>query len=450
MKRESFSSRASFLLVSAGCAIGIGNVWKFPYIAGECGGGVFVLLYILFLLLMGVPILTMELAIGRASRHSAVKGMAMLEPKGSKWHIYGWACLAGCYVLMMYYTTVSGWMLNYCVKFLVGVFDHLPDKEVPDVFSAMLANPGEMAIYTGVTILFCVLVCSLGIRQGVENVASIMMVCLLILIALLAVRSAQLPNAGAGLEFYLMPDLARAAQMGFGKIVTAAMNQSFYTLSLGVAAMEIFGSYMPRERTLTGEAIRICALDTFIAITAGLIIFPACFSYGVQPDRGPALIFLALPKVFLHMKIGWIWGTLFFLFMTFAALSTIIAIFENIIAICIDSFGWSRMKSSVINFFALSVSAVPCILGSNRWSGVRFFGGRGILEFEDFLASNLLLPIGSLVFLLFCVSKRGWGFEHYLAEVNAGQGVRLSPKLRTYFLYVLPVLILVLLIQGLL
>lgn len=450
MGRENFSTRMGFLLVSAGCAIGIGNVWKFPYVTGQYGGGVFVLFYLLFLAVMGVPVLTMELAVGRASGQSAVRGYRMLEPKDSKWHIHGWVCLAGCYLLMMFYTTVSGWMLDYCVKFLVGTFDHLPDSAVADIFDGMLADPREMALYMGLTVLLSILVCSLGIRQGVENVTSIMMTCLLILILILVGHSLTLSRAAEGLRFYLLPDFARAREAGLGKIIMAAMNQSFFTLSLGIAAMEIFGSYMKKDYTLASEAVRICVLDTFVAIAAGFIIFPACTSYGIQPNQGPALIFIALPQVFAHMPVGWIWGTLFFLFMTFASLSTVIAVFENIIAICIDSFGWSRRKSSLINFAALLTLSLPCVLGFNVWGNLHLIGSRGVLDSEDFLVSNLLLPLGSLVFLLFCVSKWGWGFEHYLEEANTGKGIRLSPKLKPYFLYVLPALILLVLIQGLL
>lgn len=450
MNRENFSSRLGFLLVSAGCAIGIGNVWKFPYITGQYGGGVFVLFYLLFLVVMGAPVLTMELAVGRASGQSAVRGYRMLEPKGSKWHIHGWVCLAGCYILMMFYTTVSGWMLDYCVKFLVGRFDHLSDSAVTDVFGEMLGDPLEMAFYMGITVLLGVLICSLGIRQGVESITSIMMACMLILILVLTGHSVSLPRAAEGLRFYLLPDFARAREAGIGKIIMAAMNQSFFTLSLGIAAMEIFGSYMKKDYTLASEAIRICALDTFVALIAGLVIFPACTTYGVRMDQGPALIFIALPQVFIHMPVGWIWGTLFFLFMTFASLSTVIAVFENIIAMCIDNFGWSRRKSSLVNLVGLLALSMPCVLGFNLWGNVTLFGGRGVLDSEDFVVSNLLLPIGSLVFLLFCVSKWGWGFEHYLEEANTGKGIRLSPKLKPYFLYVLPALIVLILIQGLL
>ncbi|MBE7002793.1 MAG: sodium-dependent transporter [Ruminococcaceae bacterium] len=450
MNRESFASRLGFLLVSAGCAIGIGNVWKFPYITGQYGGGVFVLFYLLFLILMGIPVLTMELAVGRGSRQSAVKGYAALEPKGSKWHVHGWFCLVGCYLLMMYYTTVSGWMLNYFVKFLTGSFNGVAEDAVAGVFGGMLANTGEMAAYMAVTVLLGILVCSLGIQKGIEKITTVMMVCLLALIVLLAVHSLTLSGAAKGVRFYLLPDFSRAKAAGLGKVITAAMNQSFFTLSLGISSMEIFGSYMTKDFTLGGESIRICALDTFVALVAGLIIFPACFSYSVEPDAGPALIFITLPQVFNHMAGGQVWGTLFFLFMTFASLSTVIAVFENLIAMCIDCFGWDRRKSSVINLIVLLVGSLPCVFGYNIWSNVHLIGARDVLDSEDFIVSNLLLPTGALVFLLFCVTKWGWGFDKYLAEVNEGRGTKLSPALKPYFQFILPVLILVILIQGLL
>ena len=448
MDRESFGSRLGFLLVSAGCAIGIGNVWRFPYITGVNGGGVFVLFYLLFLIIMGVPVLTMELAVGRASRKSAVLSYKALEPKGSKWHIHGWFCVAGCYLLMMYYTTVSGWMLGYFVKFLTGAFSSLSPDEVDGVFGAMLASPGEMGLWMVLTVAAGFLVCSFGLQKGLERITKVMMLGLLALILVLALRSLTLPGSMEGVKFYLLPDLDRARAAGLGSVITAAMNQSFFTLSLGIAAMEIFGSYMSRQQTLTGEAVRICALDTFVALMAGLIIFPACFSFGVEPNQGPALIFLTLPRVFVSMAGGRLWGALFFLFMTFASFSTVIAVFENLLANCIDDFGWSRKKAVVINCVFVLIASVPCVLGYNVWSGVHLIGGRDVLDSEDFLVSNLLLPLGSLVYLLFCVSRWGWGFDKYLSEGNTGEGLRMSPKLKPYFQFVLPILILIILIQG--
>lgn len=449
MKRESFQSRLGFLLVSAGCAIGIGNVWKFPYVAGQNGGGVFVLFYLLFLLIMGVPVLTMELAVGRASRKSAVLAYKALEPSGSKWHIHGWFCLLGCYLLMMYYTTVAGWMLGYFFKFVSGSLNGLQDSELDAAFGAMLRNPGEMTIFMGLTVLLGFLVCSLGLRKGLERITKVMMIGLLALIVLLALHSLVLPGALEGVKFYLLPDFQRAAEVGLGSVITAAMNQAFFTLSLGIAAMEIFGSYMSKSNTLVSEAVRICGLDTFVALMAGLIIFPACFSFSVQPDAGPSLIFITLPKVFAHMAGGQFWGSLFFLFMSFASFSTVIAVFENLLASCMDNLGWSRRKSVLVNMIFVFVASLPCVLGYNLWRNLHLIGGRDVLDSEDFLVSNLLLPLGSLVYLLFCVSKWGWGFDKYMAEANTGEGLKMSHRFKYYFQFLLPVLILVILVQGL-
>ena len=458
MKRENFQSRLGFLLVSAGCAIGIGNVWKFPYVAGQNGGGVFVLFYLLFLVLMGAPVLTMELAVGRASGKSAVLGYKALERPGSKWHIHGWFCLLGCYLLMMYYTTVSGWMLGYFFKFASGTFSAMACEAVDGVFGAMLASPGEMALWMAVTVLAGFLVCSFGLQKGLERITKVMMLGLLGLIVLLAVHSLLLPGAAEGTKFYLLPDFQRAREAGLGQVVTAAMNQAFFTLSLGIAAMEIFGSYMSKDHTLPGEAVRICCLDTFVALMAGLIIFPACFSFGVEPDAGPSLIFITLPKVFVNMAGGRLWGTLFFLFMTFASFSTVIAVFENLLASCIDNFGWSRKKAVIFNCALILLASLPCVLGYNLWyfEAVLPNGAVGqVLDIEDFLVSNLLLPLGSLIYLLFCVTPWGWKYDNYLAEANTGRGLKLPsrglPKylMQFYLCVVLPVLILVILIQGL-
>ena len=451
MKRENFQSRLGFLLVSAGCAIGIGNVWKFPYVTGENGGGVFVLFYVLFLVIMGVPVLTMELAVGRASRKSAVNGYKALEKPGSKWHIHGWFCMLGCYLLMMYYTTVSGWMISYFFKFLTGTFHGLDTEAVSGVFGSLLADPMEMGLWMAVTVIAGFLICSLGLRNGLERITKWMMGCLFVLILVLAVHSMLLPGAKEGLAFYLLPDFERAAQVGLPNVITAAMNQSFFTLSLGIGAMEIFGSYMEEKRTLAGESVSICILDTFVALSAGLIIFPACFSFGVQPDSGPQLIFVTLPNVFANMAGGRIWGALFFLFMTFASFSTVIAVFENLLASCIDNFGWDRKKAVLINCVLILVLSLPCVLGYNVWSDLRLIGGRDVLDTEDFLVSNLLLPLGSLVYLLFCVTKWGWNFDNYLSEANKGEGMKMpgGKLVKNYFRFVLPVLILVILIQGL-
>ena len=450
MKRENFQSRLGFLLVSAGCAIGIGNVWRFPYVAGQNGGGLFVLFYLLFLLTMGVPVLTMELAVGRASRKSAVQGYQALEKPGSKWHIHGWFCVAGCYLLMMYYTTVAGWMLDYFVRFLTGSFTGLDAAAISGAFGQMLQNPAEMTVFMALVVVLGFAVVSFGLQKGLERISKLMMTALLLLILMLAVNSCLLPGAGEGLSFYLLPSLSRAKEQGLFSVITAAMNQAFFTLSLGIAAMEIFGSYMTRENTLTGEAVRICLLDTFVALMSGLIIFPASFSFGVQPDAGPSLIFVTLPNVFAGMRGGRFWGTLFFLFMTFASFTTVISVFENLIANCIDMFGWGRKKAVIANCVFLLLASMPCLLGYNVLSGVHLIGGRDVLDTEDFLVSNLLLPLGSLVYLLFCTTRWGWGFDNYLAEANAGEGIKLSPRFKLFFQFVLPALILVIFFSGLL
>ena len=449
MKRENFQSRLGFILVSAGCAIGIGNVWKFPYVTGVNGGGVFVLFYLLFLAIMGVPVLTMELAVGRASRKSAVQGYEALEPKGSKWHIHGWFCIIGCYLLMMYYTTVAGWMLAYFYKFLTGTFSGIEAGAVDSVFGAMLGNPGEMTTFMVIVVIAGFVVCSFGLQKGLERISKYMMLALLGLIVVLAVHSCTLPGAIEGVKFYLLPDFDRAAEAGLGNVITAAMNQSFFTLSLGIAAMEIFGSYMTKDNTLTGEAVRICCLDTFVAMMSGMIIFPACFSFGVSPDAGPSLIFMTLPKVFVNMAGGRIWGTLFFLFMTFASFTTVISVFENLLATCMDNFGWDRKKAVIINCVFILVASMPCVLGYNVWSDVRLIRGMDVLDSEDFIVSNLLLPLGSLVYLLFCTTKWGWGFDKYLEETNTGSGLKMPRAFKPYFQFVLPALILVILVQGL-
>ncbi|MCR4893085.1 MAG: sodium-dependent transporter [Lachnospiraceae bacterium] len=449
MQRESFKSRLGFLLVSAGCAIGIGNVWKFPYVTGQNGGGIFVLFYLLFLIIMGAPVLTMELAVGRASGKSAVQAFKTLEPKGSKWHIHGWICILGNLLLMMYYTTVSGWMLNYAVKFISGSFSGISEGAIPDVFNAMLSSPAQMLGFMAITVILGIVVCAIGLQDGIERITKIMMLGLLILIVVLAVNSMTLKGAGEGLSFYLLPSLERATEVGFGKVIVAAMNQSFFTLSLGIAAMEIFGSYMSKSMTLAGESLRICALDTFVAIVSGLIIFPACFSFGIETTAGPSLIFITLPQVFLHMQGGRIWGSLFFIFMTFASMSTVIAVFENIIAAGMDNFGWSRKKSSGINFIIILVTSIPCALGYNLLQNVSLIGGRDILDSEDFIVSNILLPLGSLIFLLFCVVKWGWGFDKYRKEANTGEGLKIPEGFKYYFRFVLPLLILVIFITGL-
>lgn len=449
MKRDQFQSRLGFLLVSAGCAIGIGNVWKFPFVTGQNGGGIFVLFYLLFLIIMGIPVLTMELAIGRASRQSAVKGYKTLEKPGSKFHIHGWFCAIGCYLLMMYYTTVSGWMLGYFFKFLTGTFTSGMSKDaVSGVFSAMLANPAEMTLWMAITVIAGFLIVAQGLQNGLERISRVMMVSLLCLIVVLAIHSLTLKGGMAGLQFYLLPSLTRAKEAGLGNVINAAMNQSFFTLSLGIGAMEIFGSYMSKDRTLASEAGWICVLDTFVAIVSGLIIFPACSAFGVQADAGPSLIFITLPNVFVNMAFGRLWGALFFLFMSFASFSTVIAVFENLNATLTDNFGITRKKASFINLIVVLLASLPCVLGFNEWSGFSI-AGKGVLDIEDFLVSNLFLPLGSLVMVLFCSYRFGWGFDNYQKEANTDKGVRIPSFLKYYFRFGLPILVLVILIKGL-
>lgn len=448
MERENFKSKLGFILVSAGCAIGIGNVWRFPFVTGQNGGGIFVLLYLLFLVIMGIPVLTMELAIGRASKKSAVLAYKTLEKPKSKWHIHGWFCILGCYLLMMYYTPVSGWMLSYFFKFATGTFESgMSSEDVSNVFSNLMSNPTEMIIWMAIMAIAGFFVCSKGIQNGIEKVSKVMMILLLALIIILAVNSLVLTGAAEGIKFYLVPDMEKVKSIGIGHIITSAMSQAFFTLSLGIASMEIFGSYMTREKTLPSESIKICILDTFVAITAGLIIFPACFSYGVQPDQGPALIFVTLPNVFVNMAGGRIWGTLFFLFMTFACFSTVIAVFENLISFSIDMFNLSRTKAVIINAIIMLIGCLPCIFGFNILSGFSIFG-KGVLDIEDFIVSNLLLPVGAFLYSLFCSTKFGWGFDGYLNECNQGKGIKFPRFIKPYVKYILPVLVLIVFISG--
>lgn len=448
-ERDNFKSRLGFLLVSAGCAIGIGNVWKFPYVTGQNGGGLFVILYIIFLLIMGIPVLTMELAVGRSSRKSALLAYKALEKPNSKWHIHGWFCILGNLVLMMYYTTVAGWMLNYCVKFATGVFNGMTPDQSDQVFANMLANPTEMVLAMVSVVFLGFLVCSGSVQKTLENITKWMMLSLLVLICVLVFHSFTLDNAMEGLKFYLLPSFERAKEVGLINMTVAAMNQAFFTLSLGIASIEIFGSYMSKDHTLLSESVRIASLDTFVAIMSGLIIFPACFSFGVQPDAGPNLIFVTLPRIFVDMNFGNVWGSLFFLFMTFASFSTVTAVFENLISFCIDTFDWSRKKAVCINCIVVLLFSLPCVLGFNVWSDVTLIKGMGVLDSEDFIVSNLLLPLGSLIYALFCVQKYGWGFDNYLEEANTGSGIKMPKWTKNYFKFVLPVLILIILVQGL-
>ena len=450
MQRENFKSRLGFILISAGCAIGIGNVWKFPYVAGQNGGGIFVLFYLLFLVMVGVPVLTMEFAVGRASKKSVVGCFQKLEKKGSKWHLHGYAALIGNYILMMFYTTVAGWMISYFYRYLKNDLSGLDTKAVAGEFSKMLDNPGWMAFWMAVIVIAGFLICSLGLQAGVEKISKPMMLGLLVLIVALAVHSIMLEGGEAGLKFYLIPDWQKVKEVGLFNVIIAALNQAFFTLSIGMGSMEIFGSYMNRKHTLFGESLRIAILDTFVAIVSGLIIFPACFAYGVDPKAGPELIFITLPNVFSTMPGGRFWGCLFFLFMTFASFSTIIAVFENIIACCMDKWNIGRKKASLINGVVILIASLPCVLGFNVWSSFQPRGaGSTVLDLEDFIVSNLLLPVGSLIFLLFCVTKWGWGFDKYLEETNTGKGIKFPKALRGYVTYVVPCIIIIILIMGL-
>lgn len=447
--REKLSSRMGFILLSAGCAIGIGNVWKFPYIAGLYGGGAFVLIYLIFLVAMGVPMMTVEFAVGRASRKSPVAAYNVLEKPGQKWHLHGYMAFAGNYLLMMFYTTVSGWMLHYFYLTAKGEFINADVDKVGEIFQNMLARPEIMIFWMVLVVIIGFGVCAVGVQKGVEKVSKVMMSALLILIVILAVNSIMLKGGAEGLKFYLLPDFKRMQNIGIGSTIVAAMNQAFFTLSLGIGAMAVFGSYIDKSHALAGESIRVAVLDTFVAIVSGLIIFPACFSFGVNPDSGPNLIFVTLPNIFNHMPGGRIWGSMFFLFMAFAAMSTVIAVFENIISCSCDLTGCSRKKASLINIFIMIILSLPCALGFNVLSGFKPFGnGSGVLDLEDFIVSNVFLPIGSLIYLLFCVSRYGWGWKNFTAEANAGKGIKISNKLRIYMQYVLPVIIVIIFILG--
>ena len=448
-KRERFSSRLGFILISAGCAIGLGNVWRFPYITGQYGGAAFVLIYLLFLIILGMPIMVMEFAVGRASQKSAVRSFHVLEPKGSKWHLTGYAAMAGNYLLMMFYTTVGGWMLAYVLKMATGEFVGLSPEEVGNVFGNMLAQPGYMTAWMIVAVLIGFFVCSLGLQNGVERITKVMMSCLFIILLALCVRSVTLPGAGEGIAFYLIPDFQRMLEAGIGEVVYAAMGQAFFTLSLGIGAMSIFGSYISKDRSLTGETVSICALDTIIALLAGLAIIPACFAFGIDAGQGPGLVFVTLPNVFNQMAGGQLWGTLFFVFMSFAALSTIIAVFENIISFAMDLWGWDRKKAVVFNVILILILSMPCVLGFNLWSDFAPLGAdTTVQDLEDFIVSNNLLPLGSLLYLLFCTSKYGWGWDNFIAEADAGVGLKFPKAIRFYVSYILPLLILFIFITG--
>lgn len=447
--RERFSSRLGFILISAGCAVGLGNVWRFPYITGQYGGAAFVLVYLIFLVLLGLPIMVMEFAVGRASQKSAARSFHVLEPAGTKWHLQGYACMAGNYLLMMFYTTVGGWMAAYIFKTLTGEFKGLDSDGVAAVFNDMLARPGYMTFWMVLVVLLSFFICSLGLQKGVERITKAMMSCLFLILLILCIRSVTLPGASEGLRFYLIPDFTRFTENGVGNTIFTAMGQAFFTLSLGIGAMAIFGSYIGKDRTLTGETINICLLDTLVAFLAGLIIFPSCFAFGVDPGQGPGLVFITLSNIFNQMVGGRIFGVLFFVFMTFAAQSTIIAVFENIISFSMDLFGTSRKKTVLINGIAIILLSLPCVFGFNIWSGFQPMGaGSTIQDLEDFIVSNNLLPLGSMVYLLFCTSRYGWGWKNFLAEADTGKGVKFPAWARVYVSYILPLIVLFIFIMG--
>lgn len=449
MQREKLGSRLGFILLSAGCAIGVGNVWKFPWMVGQYGGGAFVVFYVLFLIILGLPIMTMEFAVGRASQKSPVRAYQELEKPGTKWHIHGYLAMIGNYLLMMFYTTVCGWMLHYFYLTASGKFVGATTEEVGAAFPEMLSQPLVMIGWMVVVVIVGFAINSFGLQGGLERVTKVMMIALLAIMVILAINSVMTEGAGEGIKFYLIPDLNRMMESGPINVIVGAMNQSFFTLSLGIGAMAIFGSYIGKGRALLGEAVNVAILDTFVAFTAGLIIFPACFAFGVSPDSGPNLIFVTLPNIFNHMALGRLWGSLFFVFMAFAAFSTVLAVFENIMSCCMDLTGWSRKKVALFNTVLMILLSLPCVLGYNVWSDFQPFGeGSAVLDLEDFLVSNIWLPLGSLVYLLFCTTRYGWGWKNFKEEANEGGGMKVRDGIRFYVSYILPLIVLVIFVLG--
>lgn len=449
MKRETFGSRLGFILVSAGCAVGIGNVWKFPYMCGQFGGAAFILIYLVFLLIMGIPVMVCEFGVGRASRHSVAAAYETLEPQGTKWHITKWIGIIGCYFLMMFYTTVGGWMLYYCVRSFSGDFVGADMETVSAGFSDMLGN---MPLMTFWTILICIIgfgVCAFGIQKGIEKVSKFMMTALLLIMIVLAIHSVMMKGSGAGIRFYLIPDFRQMAEIGIGNVIFGAMSQAFFTLSIGIGAMLIFGSYMEKDQRLFGEAVNITVLDTVVALMAGFIIIPACFAYGIEPGAGPSLIFITIPNIFAQVAGGRVWGGLFFLFLSFAAFTTLVAVFENIISFDMDLFGWSRKKSTLVSLILIIILSMPCVMGFNVLAGFTPLGeGSTIMDLEDFIVSNNLLPLGSLGYVLFCTKKNGWGWNHFLEEINQGEGWKFPSGIKGYMSYGLPLLIIIIYLKG--
>ncbi len=449
MERETFGSRLGFILISAGCAIGLGNVWRFPYIVAEYGGAAFILIYLVFLVILGIPIMAMEFSVGRASRKSVASSFRELEPKGTKWHWFSYVGMAGNYLLMMFYTTVSGWMLAYLIKMAKGDFVDVTSQQITGQFQSLTGDPWLMLLFMGIVVLVGFGICSLGLKNGVERITKVMMMLLIVIMLVLAFRSVTLPGASEGLQYYLIPDFQKMLDSGISNVLFAALSQAFFTLSIGMGSMAIFGSYLKKDRKLLGETMSITILDTMVAFVAGLIIIPACFAYDISLDTGPSLIFITLPHVFNEMEFGQVWGSCFFLFMLFAAISTVIAVFENIISFAMDLWNWSRKKACIINIVAIFLLSIPCILGFNVLSGFHPLGGTSnILDLEDFLVSQNILPLGSLVFVLFCCSKRGWGWKNFIQEANTGKGLNFPEKIYLYAKYVIPVIVLYILVQG--
>ena len=441
MEKEQFGSRLGFILVSAGCAIGLGNVWKFPYICGENGGAAFIVIYLACLAMLGLPMLICEYAVGRGSGKSVMKAYDVLQPEGTIWGKVKYFCFAGNYLLMMFYTMVAGWMLHYVYLMITGKFVNADTAQVKDIFENMLNEPGVMMFWTMVIILLCFGICALGLKNGVENITKVMMILLVVLMVVLVFRSVTLPGAEEGLKYYLVPDFKKLSEHGIFNVIFAAMTHAFFTLSIGMGSMEIFGSYLSKERKLTGEAISVTILDTLIALMAGIIIIPSCFAYDVQPDAGPSLLYITLPSVFNHMPNGRLWGACFFIFMSFAAMSTVIAVFENIVKMTHDATEWKRKKCVLVNLIGVAVLSIPAVLGYNILSGIQPLGaGSTIMDLEDFIVSYNILPLGSILFVLFCVRKNGWGWDNFVAEVNTGKGMSLSHKLRWYMNYIVPTL----------
>lgn len=450
MQREKLGSRLGFILLSAGCAIGVGNVWKFPYMVGQNGGGMFVLIYLFFLTIMGIPVMTMEFAMGRASQKSPVCMYKPLEPKGSKWHIHGYFAMIGNWLLLMFYSVVSGWMLKFFVDTAMGKFEGENTQQIAEHFNIMLSDPVNMIFYTAIVLIIACVVCSIGLQSGLERITKVMMIMLIIIMIALAINSVFMPGSSEGLHFYLLPDIAKMKEVGTVNVIVGAMNQAFFTLSLGIGAMAIFGSYIDKKRSLLGESVNVAVLDTFVALASGLIIFPACFAYNIQPDSGPSLIFITLPNIFNNIPMGRLWGSLFFIFMSFASLSTFLSVFENIVSCSRDLFGWNRRKTCIINGILLFILSMPCALGFNLLSNVTPFGdGSTIMDLEDFLVSNILLPVGSLIFILFCVCRYGWGWDKFTTEANAGKGIKVKNWMKFYMTFILPIIALSILIIGL-